>query len=405
MATIIPFKGVRYSYNGRVPLEKIEPIFPYDFGSGEYWGKKIKSKNLTALMTKRDLIDRNYGISKKIYDACLKHGILMIDSEPSFYVEIQNIPLNGGVDRVGLVGLLDIEEYNNGIIKPHERTKPDVVKDRLELLKQANVNLEMGLYLYGTSGNYLNHSLSEHIKDKEPSMSYKDEIGVHHDFYRITDEDLIKKIQDFFDSQKIIIADGNHRTRVNSLFHTMRKSPTSRYFLACLADMSDKGVIIGGIERATNIEAEKLLEIANRNFEIEIVKSKEEMDKLINGGSNEYIFGGLINEKYCIFSPLNNIADPPSDRLVDGLSVSVLHNYILNPAGVNENNITFPIGDDEVDEAIKEGFKNIFFPRRVTKDEFGKIINNEEIFSKKTTGFKGKVPSGLVFYDHNLPLN
>ncbi len=69
----------------------------------------------------------------------IKNGLMIQDEQPCFY--IYRLTINNQC-QTGLCCVMSIEDYNNGIIKKHEYTRPDKVEeDEFILLKNAEVQV------------------------------------------------------------------------------------------------------------------------------------------------------------------------------------------------------------------------------------------------------------------------
>ncbi|MCV4615449.1 DUF1015 domain-containing protein, partial [Escherichia coli] len=63
------------------------------------------------------------------FEAMLANGILQEASGPSIFIYRLT---DGGRSQTGVVACCPIDEYDNGLIKKHERTRPDKVHERTE---------------------------------------------------------------------------------------------------------------------------------------------------------------------------------------------------------------------------------------------------------------------------------
>ncbi|MCV4776525.1 DUF1015 domain-containing protein, partial [Escherichia coli] len=62
--------------------------------------------------------------SRENFEAMLANGILQEASGPSIFIYRLT---DGGRSQTGVVACCPIDEYDNGLIKKHERTRPDKV--------------------------------------------------------------------------------------------------------------------------------------------------------------------------------------------------------------------------------------------------------------------------------------
>ena len=84
--------------------------------------------------------------SKQVYDKSLQNfndfqqkGWLFQDAEPKFYIYAQTMD---GRTQYGIAGAAFCEDYQNGIIKKHELTRPDKEDDRMVHVNTLDANAE-----------------------------------------------------------------------------------------------------------------------------------------------------------------------------------------------------------------------------------------------------------------------
>src|ERR1044071_4049151 len=70
---------------------------------------------------------RIYSGARAALEHFMKAGILQRDPQPSIY--LYRLVMNGQ-SQTGIVGCVHIDDYENDVIKKHERTRPDKEDDR-----------------------------------------------------------------------------------------------------------------------------------------------------------------------------------------------------------------------------------------------------------------------------------
>ena len=130
MATIRPFRGVRYN------PEKIDDLStvisqPYDRVRHGLQDKYYDQSPHTIVRIIKgrenpgdDEQDNVYTRARDYFQAWLKEGVLMREDTPALYVLHQTFTLPNGntKTRKGLITALELSRFNEGVVLPHERT-------------------------------------------------------------------------------------------------------------------------------------------------------------------------------------------------------------------------------------------------------------------------------------------
>jgi uncharacterized protein (DUF1015 family) len=148
-----------------------------------------------------------------------QQGILRQDSLPSIYVYSQRFTLPGSAkegskefERRGFIALGRLEDYSARVVFRHEQTLAKPKADRLDLLRATRAHFGQLFMLYEDSGQV--DSLLATAADhgiSAPDLQVKDEYGVVHSVWPVTDPELIQSVQTAMKDKKLIIADGHHR--------------------------------------------------------------------------------------------------------------------------------------------------------------------------------------------------
>jgi uncharacterized protein (DUF1015 family) len=153
----------------------------------------------------------------------LDEGILIVDPEPSFYLERMTFTDEAGRERitVGVLGALEVVEPEAGDLLPHERTTPKARTDRLDLTRATAANLSPVWGLSMASG------LSSLLTEPGTVLGeHTDDDGVHHVFERITDEVRLGALSAAVGAAPVVIADGHHRYEVARTYRAERRAAT-----------------------------------------------------------------------------------------------------------------------------------------------------------------------------------
>ena len=230
MADIHPFRAFRYDPRQVAPAQVVTQ--PYDKITPALQERYYEASphNLVRIILGRR--EENDNPANNVYSRAAGHfrewrrqGILRQDSLPSIYVYSQRFTLPGSskegsakegstreLERRGFIALGRIEDYSAGVVFRHEQTLAKPKADRLDLLRATRAHFGQIFMLYEDSGQV--ESLLATNSDPKisvPDVQMRDEYGVLHRVWQVTDASLIQSVQAAMRDKKLIIADGHHR--------------------------------------------------------------------------------------------------------------------------------------------------------------------------------------------------
>ena len=245
-----PFRSIRFS--PRVIRERgLSAVFapPYDQLSPERQDllyARAPENIVRVTYPKKEGEDPYVGAAKTL-GGWLTTGILEKEKRPALWTYRQTFTENGRtIVRDALVGLVKLEEYEKGTIRPHERTLAKPKEDRLALLKATKADLEL---LFLLTSAPLTAALSTR---RAPTLTATDDDGVRHDAFRIADYGAHVELQGLVKNAEAIIADGHHRYETALAFSkdpAAEKMPGAKYKLCAIVDTESPGVIVRPIHR------------------------------------------------------------------------------------------------------------------------------------------------------------
>ena len=214
MVTVRPFKGLR----PRKELAARVAAPPYDVLSSEEAREMAKNNPYSFLHVNKPEIDLEPGID--LYDPrvyrkgaenlkrLIQEGVMVQDQEPRFYVYQQ---VMGRHRQVGLVACASVEEYETGLIKKHEHTRPEKEDDRVRHIDHLNAQVGPVFLTYRAREEI--DRLMEGIVAQEPEYDFTGEDGVRHTLWVVSHPELIARIQQAFRRvEALYVADGHHRS-------------------------------------------------------------------------------------------------------------------------------------------------------------------------------------------------
>jgi len=267
MAEIIPFRGI--FYNPRKINNMADIVAPpFDIISEqeqlEYHERHPHNIiRLTLGMTHENDISTNnrYTRAANCFNKWLSERTMKRDKIPAFYLTAMEFPFeNRMVTRYGLIALIGLEPFENGVVLPHEKTFPNVKSERLELMKACHANLSPIFSLYSDNENLVLDKLKNTTFNKTADNVFTDNNGQKHMLWRITDKAVHRYVSEALKDKIIYIADGHHRyeTALNYRDWLSTEHPNfngdhpANYVMMYLCSMEDPGLIVLPAHRMLN---------------------------------------------------------------------------------------------------------------------------------------------------------
>ncbi|MDH3394472.1 MAG: DUF1015 domain-containing protein, partial [Desulfobulbaceae bacterium] len=218
MALIAPFRGLRYNPE---KIERMEEVVtpPYDViddkGQAALLARNpynMIQLDLSKNVKPEDATEERYLQSKRLLEEWQAEGVLLRDDVPAIYIYHTEYlhPSGRRFTRKGLVALVGLAEFAEGIVKPHEKTFAGVVTDRVKLLDTCQTQFSQIFSLYPDPQNEVMAAL-EAACPKEPLCSATDDDGGRHVLWAVTDAATINRVRQLFVDKSLYIADGHHR--------------------------------------------------------------------------------------------------------------------------------------------------------------------------------------------------
>jgi Uncharacterized conserved protein len=391
MVTFLPFPGYRPSLKAEEKIEdRISP--PYDAIGKEYLKFLQERKNNVTNLTLRPDVDRRYNGARKEFDRMISDGSLKQD-EDSFYLYEHAFNDHGTLKtRVGLVGILKTEDYEEGNVIPHEETFSKVKEDRLNLLRDMEAHLESIFGIFEGFTADLNRRISNSAK---LIYRYMDSQGVDHRYHRIDDPQVIREITEQLKDQKMLIADGHHRYETALAYSKENPDDKAKGFvLTTMVAAEDRGLVIWPTHRLVSSD------VVTENDAIESIKKKmnvkevtlEEMESQIG----DWMMGLIFRSGKCFLA-----------RYENGSDLWKLDTYVAQESILKEI-YGYDDGKSKVDydaeypsakKSMAEGKYDLaIILNDPSLDKVWELSMEGKRMPKKTTYFFPKIWSGFVFY-------
>ncbi len=425
MATIKPFRGMRYNTSEAGGIEKL-CCPPYDIISEQQRTEYIDENEYNVIRLELPKEGENpYKTASDILALWKSRGVLFTEDKPAIYIYEEEFTACGERKSIkGIIARVQLEEFSKGVILPHEFTLSKAKEDRFNLMKATNCNFSQIYALYMDDTHTTLKTIDEQ-SEKDAVLEFTDSDGVTHRLWIVTDEDIISKLVNDFADRKLYIADGHHRYETALNYRNYcRENGISKQGDACdfqmiyLVDMEHPGLVVFPTHRLVrnldSFDKEKVLESCKEYFNVTenhgVSNMEAQLAKLYDEGKKAFGFYCGNEEWYLLELKNLEIMDsllPDLSSASRQLDVTVLHTLVLEKTfGIdkenmaNQINLTYTKFFDEAIAGVDSGKFNCAFvlnPTRVT--EIRDVAAAGEKMPQKSTYFYPKMITGMVMND------
>jgi len=329
-------------------------------------------------------------------------GLMVRDETPCFY--LYRITMDGK-SQTGLVALTSVEEYDNGLIKKHEHTRPEKVNDRANHIEflGAQVGPVFSTYRYDKNIDEIFHTITA----DNPLIDFMADDGVRHEFWVISENAEIDNIvQAFAALPHLYIADGHHRSQSASEVgrRAKEKNPNHsgaenyNFFLNVIFPDEELNILPYNrvVSDLNGLSWDSIIEMASDKFDVSSQNSEITPTDLHSFGI--YCEGGwyLLKAKDGTFDendptgsidaailgknfidPILGISDPKTDKRI---------NFV---GGIR--------GTKELEKLVDSGKYKIAFSLYPTSiKQLLDVADAGDVMPPKSTWFEPKLRSGMV---------
>jgi uncharacterized protein (DUF1015 family) len=437
MARIAPFPGIRYNAHKVGDLSKVVTQ-PYDRIGPDLQEKyyNLHPYNMVRLIKGQELDDdqAENNVYTRARDYCqtwLDAGYLLRDTQPALYLYHQTFSLPDGtkLTRKAFITALELSEFGEGIVLPHERTHSGPKVDRLSLLRATAFNFELIFMLYPDRENRINALFDAAIAAQPPTVDIQElfEKDVRQQMWVLTAPDVLRAVvAEMAPKSGLIIADGHHRyeTALNYRTEMREKRPNApaaaafNHALISMVSMDDPGLVILPTHRLIYEYQTKtpreILSDAAKYFEVTPMPGRAALETALAQATVEDRRFGFYDGTYYLLrlKSLAIMAQIAPDRALEWcrLDVSILHELMIERVmGITKAQVEAKQHIDyfrSLDEALARVDAGdalcvlIMNPTRIV--EVQTCSDRGEKMPQKSTDFYPKMISGLVLMDVGL---
>lgn len=407
MSIIKPFRALRPKPENAAKLACV----PYDVPYESEVRETIAANPMSFLRVTRPEAEFSAGynpteqetLAKSIenLELFIREEYLVKDADPAIYIYRLSV---GEHTQTGIVACCSIDEYDQDLIKKHETTRPDKVKDRTDHM--TALLAQTGLIFLAFRGTDETRKLVAEETTKAPFFEIdRDAGGVSQVVWRVTDTEALERA--FADIPALYVADGHHRAESASLARKLLRESNPEH-----TGTESYNYVMAGVFPAEDLEImpyNRVVKDLNGHSEEEffaqlsetfIVAETKEKAPAEHGSVCMY----LADRWYSLRHNVENIREPDP---IERLDVSILQQNILTPIlGIDDPRTNDRVsfvggirGTEELERLVDSGdYKVAFSMFPTSMDDLFAVSDMGEIMPPKSTWFEPKLKDGLFVH-------
>lgn len=404
MVTISPFKALRpQPQHAKAVASK-----PYDVLNSKEARVEAQGNPFSFLHITKSEIDLPDSIdthSQQVYDkakenlgAFISREILFKENKPCYY--IYKLVMNGR-SQAGLVCGSSVDDYEKGLIKKHEFTRPDKEKDRIDHMK--TIGAQTGnVFLAYKNVPEIDAVLNKWMTEKNPQYDFTADDGVQHSIWIISEDEVIQQVTRLFYElvPATYIADGHHRAASAAKVRTAlaeKAGEAADFFLTTLFPSNQLAIMDYNrvIKDLNGLDAASFLEKLSEKFAIEKKAEAYRPEAL-------HQFGLYLDKQWYKLTASNGTW---AHDAISVLDVSIMQEHILTPLlGITDQRTDSRIdfiggirGLEELERRVDNGEMQLaisLYP--VSIQQLFAVADSGEVMPPKSTWFEPKLRDGLL---------
>lgn len=410
MAQIRPFKAYRPCKG----MEERIAALPYDVYNRAEACEVVKKNPESFLAV--DRAETQFGEGVDTYADCvyekadqmlrekIQEGKFVQDPTPCFY--LYELTMDGN-SQTGVVGCASIDDYRNDVIKKHENTRADKEEDRIRHVDTCSMQTGP-IFLAYRAKEDLKEKIGE-LKKQAPVYDFVSEDGIGHRVWVIDNDSDVSMIEEAFGKiPAIYIADGHHRCASAVKVGLKRREQYPdytgeeefNYFLSVIFPDEELRILDYNrvVKDLNGLDATAFLTRIGEYFTVE--KKGQAPYRPTKKG----MFGMYLEDEWYSLVAKEKIK---SEDAVEGLDVSLLQNYLLDPIlGIKDPKTDKRIdfvggirGLGELERRVHTDMKVAFAMYPTSIAELFAVADAGRLMPPKSTWFEPKLRSGLFLHE------
>ena len=404
MVNIQPFKALR----PEAQLAKQVASRPYDVLNSREAKTEAQGNSYSFLHITKSEIDLPEDIdvhSQAVYDkakenleAFASRKFLFRENKDCYY--IYQLVMNGK-SQTGLVCGSSVNDYNNGLIKKHEFTRPDKELDRITHIKTTGAQTG-NVFIAYKNVEEIDALIQNWKTDRNPVYDFVADDGVGHTIWVVNDDDTIQLITRLF-AEKVpctYIADGHHRAASAAKVRSALGNDITNganYFLTTLFPSNQLQIMDYNrvVKDLNGLSKDGFLSALENAFTISKTDSAFSPAHL-------HEFGLYLDKQwYCLISKEGTYQNDP----IGILDITILQNNILDPLlNIKDQRTDKRIdfvggirGLAELEKRVNSGEMAVAFSLyAVSIQQLFDIADSGNVMPPKSTWFEPKLRDGLL---------
>lgn len=407
MAIIKPFRALR----PQPALAKAVAAKPYDVLNAKEAAAEAAGNPNSFYHVSKSEIDLPEGTdphSDAVYAKAAENlqqlqasGTLLHEAHPCYY--IYKLVMDGR-EQTGLVCASSIDDYNKGIIKKHEFTRPDKELDRINHITATRAQTGNVFLAYNDVPEI--NTLIEHWQQQHaPVYDFTAEDGIQHTIWILDEAQTAGELTALFAAKvpATYIADGHHRAASAALVQKASGEPITsnanmNYFLTTIFPASQLAIMDYNrlVKDLNGHSKEDLISKLEYDFSVEAVGHHPQKPSMLHEFSM-YLDGTW----YHLVAREGTYSTDP----IGILDVTILQNNVLDKLlGISDprtdKRIDFVGGIRGLEELVKRvdsgDMKVAFALYPVTIGQLFDIADSGQVMPPKSTWFEPKLRDGLL---------
>jgi len=331
---------------------------------------------------------------KRLVETCP----LQNEEEPSIYLYRL---IMGEHEQIGIVACCSVDEYDNDVIRKHERTRPDKEDDRTRHMIALRAQTGPVFLTYRARRDI--DTMVMEATMTQALFDFQADDGIQHTVWRVPDP--VRFVQSFRELPSLYIADGHHRAASASRARAELKARNhehtgdEEYNFFLTAIFPDDQVQILPYNRIVKdlngMTPSEFLEKVSEGF---ILSENADPSPLEPHRWSMYLNGRWYGLE---------LRGAPPTGILDSLDVSVLQERLLDPIlGIKDVRTDKRIdfvggirGTRELERLVNEGAAAVAFSLYATSvEDLLRVSDAGEIMPPKSTWFEPKLRDGLLIH-------
>ena len=339
-----------------------------------------------------------YKSAKENLAAFMSREILFKESKPCYY--IYQLIMNGR-SQTGLVAVSSVDDYENGIIKKHEFTRPDKENDRINHIKTSGAQTG-NVFLAYRDVEAINTLIENWKKDKSPVYDFIAGDDIRHTIWVVSDNKTVEQVTELFKTKVpcTYIADGHHRAASAAKVRKAlgdEATEACNFFLTTLFPAKQLAILDYNrvIKDLNGLTEQDLLKKLEEKFTV-----KKSLKAVKPASLHE--FGMYLNKTwYKLTSKEGTYTEDP----IGILDVTILQNNVLDPIfNIKDQRTDKRIdfvggirGLEELENRVNSGEMAVAFSLYpVSIQQLFDIADSGNVMPPKSTWFEPKLRDGLL---------